>query len=356
MTELPRPDLLDLGFDALTELVMSWGQPRFRAAQVWRWLYHNLAASPDEMQNLPKELRALLAEQVLIGRLSVVDKIAAEDGLTEKVALQTRDGHLIETVLMRYSERNTVCVSSQIGCALGCLFCATGQQGLVRDLTAGEIAAQVLHYAAHLRAEGAQVTNVVVMGMGEPLLNLDAVWLAIRNLNHPEGLALGMRRFTISTVGIVPGIERLAQESAEVGLAVSLHAPDDALRSRLVPINRTYPIAQVLEACKLYIERTGRRVTFEYALVNGLNDSDDCARRTVELLRGLLCHVNLIPINPTPDCAWEPSSRERVTRFQQILVKGHIQATVRLRRGIEIEAGCGQLRDRAQARARGRTS
>lgn len=344
-----RIDLLDLSREELTRLVAEWGEPRFRATQIWRWVYHSLKADPAEMVNLPHALRERLAQETYIGRLSVVDTIASEDGLTEKVAFATRDGQVIETVLMRYTNRNTVCVSSQIGCAIGCPFCATGQQGFVRDLTAGEISAQVLYYAQKLGERGAHVTNVVMMGMGEPLLNFDAVWKAIRNLNDGEGLALGIRRFTISTVGIVPGIERLAQESSEVGLAVSLHAPDDALRDQLVPINRRYPLEQLLKACRFYVERTGRRVTFEYALVNGVNDSDECAAKMVDLLRGLLCHVNLIPVNPVPGCPYEPPPRARVLRFQEILVKGKVQTTVRLRRGIEIEAGCGQLRGRVLA-------
>lgn len=344
-----RIDLLDLSRDELTRLVARWGEPRFRATQIWRWVYHSLKADPAEMVNLPQALRERLAQETFVGRLNAVDTLLSEDGLTEKTAFATRDGQIIETVLMRYTNRHTVCVSSQIGCAVGCPFCATGQQGFVRNLTAGEISAQVLYYAQKLREEGAHITNVVMMGMGEPLLNFDAVWKAIRNLNDGEGLALGIRRFTISTVGIVPGIERLAQESSEVGLAVSLHAPDDALRDQLVPINRRYPLGELLRACRFYVERTGRRITFEYALVNGVNDTDECASKLVKLLQGLLCHVNLIPVNPVPGSPYEPPSRARVLRFQEILVKGRVQTTVRLRRGIEIAAGCGQLRGRVLA-------
>jgi 23S rRNA (adenine2503-C2)-methyltransferase len=344
-----RINLLDLSLDELTQLLVGWGQPRFRATQLWRWVYHSLTANPDEMVNLPRELRTRLAEETTVGRLSVVDAVSDDDGLTEKLAMATADGQVIEVVLMRYTSRNTVCVSSQIGCALGCLFCATGQQGLVRDLSAGEMAAQVLHYAQKLRETNALVTNVVVMGMGEPMLNFDAVWKAIQNLNDREGLALGMRRFTISTVGVVPGIERMAREGSEVGLSVSLHAPDNALRDQLVPINRRYPLERLLPACRLYTERTGRRVTFEYALMNGVNDSERHAAQTARLLQGLLCHINLIPVNPVAGCAYEPSSRERVLRFQEVLVKHKLQTTVRLRRGVGIEAGCGQLRGRVLA-------
>ncbi|MEN6479601.1 MAG: 23S rRNA (adenine(2503)-C(2))-methyltransferase RlmN [Anaerolineales bacterium] len=341
-----RLNLLDLSLDELAALLVSWGQPRFRAVQLWHWLYRSLAVSFDEMSNIPAALRAQLAQQTTTGRLPVVSQSTAEDGQTEKALFRTTDGHHIETVLMRYAKRNTVCVSTQIGCALGCVFCVTGQSGFTRDLSAGEISAQVLHYAQTLGSGGAHLTNVVLMGMGEPMLNADAVWRSIANLNEPEGLAMGARRFTISTAGIVPGIERMAREGMEVGLAVSLHAPDDELRNRLVPINRRYPIARLLEACRHYIERTGRRVTFEYILMDGINDSDAQARRTAELLQGLLCHVNLIPLNPSPACPYAPSPRERILRFRDILVEAHIQATIRLRRGIDIEAGCGQLRER----------
>jgi|YNPNPStandDraft_1061719.scaffolds.fasta_scaffold25009_1 23S rRNA (adenine2503-C2)-methyltransferase len=337
-------NLLDLTLDELTQLVIDWGEPRFRALQIWRWVYNTLTSDPDEMVNLPKELRQRLRQEVYVGHLQPLATTVAEDGLSEKVLFAAADGQTLETVLMRYTNRNTVCVSSQIGCPVGCMFCATGQRGFVRNLTTGEIAAQVLYFARKLREQNAHVTNVVFMGMGEPLLNDDAVWRAIHNLNDREGLALGARRFTISTVGVVPGIERMARESMSVGLAVSLHAPDNALRDRLVPINRRYPLEQLLPAVRRYIERTGRRVSFEYALAKGVNDSDEHAQGVVRLLRGLLCHVNLIPLNPTPGCPYESSPRERVLRFQDILVKGRIQTTVRLRRGVEIEAGCGQLR------------
>ncbi len=344
-----RINLLGLSLAELTQLVVDWGEPRFRATQIWRWIYHTLTDDPNEMGNLPVGLRQRLLEQTYIGHLPVVDRVAESDGLTEKVAFQASDGLIIETVLMRYTNRNTVCVSSQIGCPLGCLFCATGRSGYSRDLTIGEISAQVLYYSQRLREENAHVTNVVFMGMGEPLLNYDAVWQAIGNLNDREGLALGIRRFTISTAGLVPGIERMARAGLEVGLAISLHAPTDALREKLVPINRRYPLARLMEAARLYIERTGRRVTFEYALADGVNDSDECARQTADLLQSMLCHVNLIPMNPTPGCDYTPSPRERIMRFQELLVQGRIQTTVRLSRGGDIQAACGQLRLRQMA-------
>jgi 23S rRNA (adenine2503-C2)-methyltransferase len=351
-----RMDLLSLSPVELEELLAGWGQPRFRAGQVWRWLYHNLAAGPEEMGNLPAALRQHLAEEATLAPLEVVDTLVDADGLTEKVVLRAADGELLETVLMRYAERNSVCVSTQVGCAIGCAFCATGQSGFVRDLTAGEIIAQVLYYGRRLRAEGQAVTNVVFMGMGEPLLNYDAVWRAVTNLNDGQGLGLGARRMTISTAGVAPGIMRLADETLEVGLAVSLHAPNDALRNELVPLNRRYPLAQVLDAVREYIARTRRRVTFEYALIQDVNDSIALAHETGRLLRGLLCHVNLIPLNPTAEGTQRGSPPERVADFERILALEKIPVTVRLRRGVDIQAGCGQLRGRhLAAKAEGST-
>lgn len=337
-------NLLDLSYDELQELAVAWGEQEFRAQQIWHWVYQMLTDDPHEMTNLPKELRQHLVERVRIGRLDVMDTIVSEDGLTEKVVFRAADDCLLETVLMRYTDRNTVCVSSQVGCPVGCLFCATGQAGFERDLATGEIAAQVLYFARRLREQDAHLTNVVFMGMGEPMLNFGAVWKAILNLHHSEGLSLGARRFTISTAGVVPGIELMSRASLPVGLAISLHAPENALRDRLVPLNRRYPLERLLEACHSYIEHMGRRVTFEYVLVEGVNDADAHAVQTAKLLQDLLCHVNLIPLNPTLDCDYRAPSSERVLCFQEILVDRGIQTTVRLRRGIDIRAGCGQLK------------
>jgi len=275
-----RIDLLNLTPDELTEQVVAWGQPAYPGGQIWGWLYRHLIQDVDEMGNLPRALRQRLADETFIGGLEAVHTALAEDGLTEKVVLRAPDGQLLEAVLMRYDERYTVCVSSQIGCAIGCPFCATGQAGWVRDLTVGEIIVQILYFARRLRNEGAAVSNVVFMGMGEPMANYEAVWRAIRILHDPAGLGLGARRFTLSTAGIVPGIERMAGENLEVGLAISLHAPDDELRDRLVPLNRRYPLEPLMAAVREYIARTGRRVTFEYALAQEVNDTPDQARRT----------------------------------------------------------------------------
>ncbi len=339
-----RPSLLGLSFDALTDLLGAWGQPRFRGAQVWEGVYRHLAAGPDEMSTLPRALRQRLADGVEWTPLEVVRTVATDDDLTDKTLFRSAGGETFETVLMRYPGRNTVCVSSQVGCAVGCAFCATGQSGWVRNLSIAEISGQVLHAARRLAGEGRALTNVVFMGMGEPLLNDEAVRAAICNLNDKRGLGLGMRRFTISTSGIVPGIERMAAERTGVGLAVSLHAADNALRDRLVPINQRYPLERLLEVVARYAEQTGRRPTYEVVLMDGVNDSDLHARQLVERLRGTLCHVNLIPLNPTAGCALKPSPTERVLHFRDLLVRGGLEATVRLSRGADIRAGCGQLR------------
>jgi 23S rRNA (adenine2503-C2)-methyltransferase len=247
---------------------------------------------------------------------------------------------------MRYEARRTACISSQVGCAVGCPFCATGQGGFARDLSTGEIVDQVLYFARQLKEQDLSITNVVLMGMGEPLANYDAMWGAIEILHDRRGFGLGSRRFTVSTAGVVPGISRLAQEHLSVGLAISLHAANDALRDRLVPLNRRYPLSELLTACGQYVQHTGRRVSFEYALIDGINDGTTQAQELGRLLQGLLCHVNLIPLNPTESCEYQPSSRSQVLAFRRVLNRMGIPNTVRLERGMDIKAGCGQLRAR----------
>jgi 23S rRNA (adenine2503-C2)-methyltransferase len=285
----------------------------------------------------------------MVGGLTPLAETASSDGETIKGLFQLPDGAQIETVLMGYQERHTVCVSTQAGCAMGCTFCATGQMGFQRNLSAGEIVAQVLFYARQLAQGGQRLSNVVLMGMGEPLANYEASLTAIRRLIQPDGFNLGQRRITLSTVGLVPGIERFSRERLQVNLAVSLHAASDALRDQLVPVNRRYPLDQLFRVCRDYVARTRRRITFEWALIAGLNDTPAQAVALAERTRGLLCHVNLIPLNPTEADSLAPSSAEQIAIFQAELDRLGISHTLRLRRGIDIQAGCGQLRRRHQA-------
>ena len=356
-----RIALYDLTYPQLAELLTRWGEPRFRADQVWRWLYRSRVAEFEAMENLPTALRIRLAAETELHLLTPMADQVSANGQTRKVLFRLRDGNTIESVLMSYHQRRSACLSTQVGCGLGCVFCATGQGGLVRNLSAGEIVAQAIHFAQEVdRARGVQalerrthmltsehpITHIVLMGMGEPLANYEATWQAIETLVDARGYHLGARRITLSTVGLVPGIRRLAQESLPINLAVSLHAPDDELRNQLVPVNQRYPLRELLAAVGEYIQKTGRRVSFEYALIAGVNDSPAQARRLAEQVRGLLCHVNVIPLNPTPGSSFRPSPRERVQAFCAELEAAGIPTTIRMRRGIDIEAGCGQLRRR----------
>lgn len=346
--------LLDLSQDELTEFIKDLGQPAYRARQVWDWIYRRYADDFEQMTDLPQALRRTLAEKATLRLLTPVAQVVSAAGDTLKVLFQLRDGQTIEAVLMLYERRRTLCISSQAGCAMGCTFCATAQGGLARNLSAGEIVAQVLAFARYLADPEAlpqtdverptTVTNIVLMGMGEPMHNYKNVWTALRRLTSPDAFGLGARNITLSTVGLVPMIGRMADEGLQIGLAVSLHAPNDDLRGRLVPVNKAYPVDEVLAAVERYIAKTHRRVTFEYALMRGINDSADLAEELAQKIKHLTCHVNLIPLNPIPDSPFQPSSDEDTERFVEILRSHGISATVRLRRGIEINAGCGQLR------------
>ena len=344
----PTNQLTNHTLPTLQSLLTDWGQPAYRARQLWEWLYVHLVTDFDQMTNLPRSLRERLVAEMTIGLPQVVDTIQSADGDTRKDLLRLEDGETVEAVLMRYRLRRTACISTQVGCAIGCAFCATGQMGFRRNLTSGEIVAQALHFARELQAKGERLTNVVLMGMGEPLANYDASLAAIRRLIHPRGFKLGQRHITLSTVGLVPSIERLAGEGLQITLAISLHAATDKLRDQLVPVNRRYGLDALFEACYHYVERTGRRITFEWALFEGINDTPEQARALIARLTGLLAHVNLIPLNPTPGYAGRPSSRERITAFTTELERGRVSYTLRVRRGADIQAGCGQLRQRNQ--------
>lgn len=339
-------NLYDLSFHDLTQLLTDLGEPTYRAKQIWQWLYQKYAQDVSEMTNLPKGLRDKLDTAVTLNTGTIVTELKSNDRQTKKVLFQLPDGQYIETVLMRYEKRRTLCISTQAGCAMGCVFCATGQMGFFRNLTVGEIVAQVMHFAHELAQTGEHVTNIVMMGMGEPLHNYENTLTAVDRLTDETGFNLGARKITISTVGLIPAIRRYADEQRQTPLAISLHAATDAERDKLIPVNKRWPIDELIDACHYYIEKTGRRLTFEWALIAYENDSVEQARALGNLLKGMLCHVNLIPLNPTNGYGGQPSDKERVDEFQAELARYGVTSTVRVRRGIDIQAGCGQLRDR----------
>ena len=341
MNEVPL--IYDLDYDALEEILTVWGEPAYRARQVWQGLYQKFWHDPLNFTNLPGKLRQRLSAEFRFSNLSPLSILQSSDGETRKTLFQLPDQRAIEVVLMRYSQRRTLCISTQAGCAMGCVFCATGQMGFLRNLTSGEIVEQVLYYARQLQASGEHVTNVVVMGMGEPFHNYDAKMKAIDRRNRPDGFNFGARRFTISTVGLVPAIRRFSEEKRQVNLAVSLHAADDELRSSLLPINRKYPLDVLLQACRDYVENTHRRITFEWALIHDVNDSLEQARALCQRLEGLLCHVNVIPLNPTKRFNGQAATQQQARLFKSELENHGIPCTIRVRRGIDIQAGCGQL-------------
>lgn len=344
MSEKNTPNqITNLEFDELQALLKSWGEPKFRATQVWEGLYQQLVETPQEITNIPLDLRDRLEQHFTFSSLNPVDQLESSDGETTKLLFALEDGSKIETVLMNYHNRHTLCISSQVGCAMNCSFCATGQMGYTRNLTAGEIVDQVLYFARRLAAEGKNVTNIVFMGMGEPFHNYDEVMKSIRIMNDERGYNLGARRFTVSTVGLIPGIKRFTEENTQVNLAISLHATENMRRSAMMPVNQRYPIQDLIQACREYFDVTGRRVTFEWALINGINDSVAEAEVLARLLEGLTCHVNVIPLNPTEGFEGRKSSKENVLAFRDTLVKHGVPCTIRIRRGIDIQAGCGQL-------------
>jgi len=346
-------DLKGLTLDELEAYAERLGEPRYRGRQIARWLYRRGAVSFSEMTDLPAALRARLAEAAEITVLTPLTFVTADGGDTIKYLAQLQDGATVELVFMRYQDgRRSVCVSTQVGCGMGCTFCATGLAGLTRNLTAGEILDQVLLVQ---RLTGERVSNVVFMGMGEPLANYEATLRAVALLNAPSGVGIGMRHLTLSTVGLVPQIRRLASERLQLTLAISLHAPVDDLRTALVPVNRRWPVADLLDAARDYVRETGRRVSFEYVLLEGINDAPSLAATLGELLcarsAGLTArdedafpfHVNLIPWNPVHGLQYRRPARDRVEAFVHELRTRGVPATVRLERGVDIDAACGQL-------------
>ncbi|MDA0270307.1 MAG: 23S rRNA (adenine(2503)-C(2))-methyltransferase RlmN [Chloroflexi bacterium] len=338
--------LLDLSLEEIEAALAEWGEPRFRTTQITQWALRHGVTDFEAMSNLPAPLRARLAEAFTLAPLPTLAERSADDGATTKVLLDLGAGAAVEAVRMDYDpdgdespDRTTVCVSTQVGCAMGCSFCATGQQGFTRNLRPSEILAQVLHFTRERR-----VTNIVFMGMGEPLANYDATMRAIRWMVHPDGLDLRQRGITVSTVGLVRAIDRLAGEGLQVGLTISLHAPDDELRRSLIDTARGTTIEELVDAARRYIAQRGRRVTFAYALLDQVNDDPEQARALGRRIRGIQAHVNLIPYNPTAGIGLRRPSRERVRAFQRALQAEGINATVRIERGQEIAAACGQLR------------
>jgi 23S rRNA (adenine2503-C2)-methyltransferase len=341
-------NLYDLDRAGLEALIVEWGQPKFRAGQIWEWLYEKRVESFEAMTNLPKPLRERLAVETRLGELEVVAEQASKDG-TVKRLYKLADRQLIESVLMPYDDdRRTACISTQAGCAMGCVFCATGQMGFARHLTAAEIFEQAMRYSRLLEREGDRLSNVVLMGMGEPFHNYEATVAAIRRLM--DELGIGARHITVSTVGLVPQIKRFADEGLQVRLAISLHAATDDERSALLPVNKRWPLKELMAACREYIQKTGRRVTFEWTAIAGQNDTPEQAHALGELLRGMLCHVNIIPLNPTGGYGGDPAAFDRINRFVATLTEYGVPATVRVRRGIDIAAGCGQLKSEVRGR------
>ena len=363
LTSTIAPSLTDMDAAAMEELAVSLGEPAFRGRQLFGWVHGQLETDLSKMTSIPAALVRGLADGYPVTRVELEVEALSADGSTRKRLLSLADGQTLESVLMqapasaRAEDRYTVCVSSQAGCALGCSFCVTGQMGFARQLSAGEIVEQVYHFERELRdlpdrhaPKRRAVTNVVFMGMGEPLANYQPVMKAIRLLASPEGFGLGARRITVSTAGLVPGIDRLSREGLQLGLAISLHAPENELRSRIMPINRRYPLADVVRAADGYSVATGRRVSYEYAMIDGVNDSLGHARQLAQLLAGRLCHVNLIPLNQSLDPTLRPSPAGRILAFQRALEISHIACTVRHTRGQDILAACGQLRYTATAK------
>ena len=340
------PTVYDLSLDELSDRLTAWGEPAFRSKQVWTQLWKR-AATYDQMTDISPALRGRLASELPLNVVELSER-TADNGETRKVLLQLGGKHVVEVVLMGYSDRVTVCISAQVGCAMGCGFCATGQMGLMANLTSGEIAAQVVwakREAANLPATTPQrLTNVVFMGMGEPLANFARVSAAITRLTDPEGMKLGARHIMVSTVGLVPGINKLTAHHPQVGLAVSFHAASDELRDRLVPINLKYPLAKLEAAIAEWVRRTGRRPSIEWAMIDATNDSDEQAGLLATIAYRLGAHVNLIPLNPTPGWPTQPSPRDRIKTFARILKAGGVNVTIRDTRGRGIDAACGQLR------------
>lgn len=343
MTKQMKPFVYDLTHEQWKEWMQEHKQPEWRAGQLMDWLYVKRVDSFADMTNLSKALREELSESFQFHPLDVITTQQSKDG-TVKFLFGLHDGHAIETVIMRHNYGNSVCVTTQVGCRIGCTFCASTLGGLKRNLSAGEIVAQVVMAQKYLDQTEERVKSVVVMGSGEPFENYDATIQFVRILNDHRGINIGQRHITVSTSGVVPNIYRFADEDWQVGLAISLHAPNTEVRSSLMPINRRYPLAELMDACWYYLEKTGRRLTFEYALIGGKNDQPEHAHELGKLLKGMNCLVNLIPVNYVPERNYTRTPRNQVFEFKRILETYKVNTTIRREHGHDIDAACGQLR------------
>lgn len=338
MNDIQSKDLIELEM-----LMASYGESKFRAKQLFEWLHQKMVWDYSEMTNLSQGLREKLKKDYPLKSVKILKKYTSELDGTIKYLFEMQDSHIIESVLMRYKHGNSVCISSQVGCRMGCRFCASTLEGLIRNLTPGEMLAQVYLIQQDIKE---RVSNIVIMGSGEPLENLDLTMRFVHLINSPLGQNVGQRHITLSTCGLVPQIYELADQMSQVTLAISLHAPTDEKRKSIMPIANKYTIAEILQACRYYIQKTGRRITFEYALMSEQNDTSEDARCLGELLKGMLCHVNLIPVNKVEERVYQGSEAPRIEKFMNILNAYAIQTTLRRKLGADIDAACGQLRNR----------
>lgn len=339
-----KPFAYDLTLEEWQQWMKENGEQAFRGGQVFDWLYVKRVSSFEEMSNLSKSLREKLAAQFEFVTLREIDRFASKDG-TVKFLFELQDKNAIETVIMKHNYGNSVCVTTQVGCRIGCTFCASTLGGLKRDLRPGEIVAQIVKAQQLLDATEERVSSIVVMGIGEPFENYGATMKFLKLMTHEKGLNIGQRHITVSTSGIVPAIYKFTEENTQINLAISIHAPNDALRSKLMPVNRRYPLADLLEACRNYTDKTGRRLTFEYALMGGVNDKAEHAEELAAVLKTIpLSHVNLIPVNFVQERNFVRTTRDDIFNFQRILERSKINATIRREQGGDIAAACGQLR------------
>lgn len=343
MPNFERPSIYSLQLGELEDWLIDQSEPKFRAKQIFDWLYVKRVDAFSEMTNLSKELREKLVQSFEITTLEVAVKQESKDG-TIKFLFELQDGYTIETVLMRHEYGNSVCVTTQVGCRIGCTFCASSIGGLKRNLEAGEIVAQVLTVQKALDATDERVSQVVIMGIGEPFENYDEMMGFLKIINHDKGLNIGARHITVSTSGIIPKIYDFADESLQINFALSLHAADNETRSRLMPINRAYDLDKLMEAIQYYVNKTNRRITFEYGLFGGVNDQVHHAKALAKLIKHLNCHVNLIPVNHVPERDYVKTSKEDIFKFEKELKRNGINATIRRNQGADIDAACGQLR------------